>query len=99
MRKKTELVKFTKMSDYMATYHKSGLYTTFCYENETEKAIGVKAQKPNSYANLYDCFCYFPKSQVSLVENDFYIHDGPEIKYAIVPFWLYEAKCREGFIL
>lgn len=90
--------KFSKVSQWidggnMAT----GLYLFETIEKESEKAIAVPAQKPNQFGFLKPCACWFPKSQIQEVENDFYINAPKRV--FLVPDWLMKSKQNEGFEL
>lgn len=78
---------------------KSGFYLLEKVERETEKAIGFKAEKYNSYGNLKPATCWMPKSKVQAIVNDFYTAlDAPATMY-LVPDWLYNTKTAEGFVI
>lgn len=95
---KTQQANFTKVSEWIAAGNmNSGLYVLEHVERETDKAIGFKAEKYNSYGNLKPATCWMPKSKVKAVENDFYTN-GPARMY-LVPAWLFSAKSDEGYVL
>ena len=95
---KTQQANFTKVSEWIAAGNmNSGLYVLEHVERETDKAIGFKAEKYNSYGNLKPATCWMPKSKVKAVENDFYTN-GPARMY-LVPAWIFSAKSDEGYVL
>jgi len=75
----------------------TGFYLMENHERESDKAIAFKAQKFNSCANLKPATCWFQKSQVQEVENDFYTHGGKRM--FLIPVWLYRSKEAEGYVL
>ena len=91
--------KFTKVSEWV----KNGCFDTGMYlierdvTKETEKAIGLAAEKVNSCGNLKPATCFLPKSKVLRVQNDFYIN-GPKEAF-LIPEWLFKAKLAEGYSL
>lgn len=96
MKKQTNV--FTKASEWIAAGNmKTGLYLLECVERETEKAVGFKAEKHTEFGRPYSTTCWFPKSKLQEIENDFYV-SGPA-KMFLVPGWLYCAKTEEGFFL
>jgi hypothetical protein len=62
---------------------------------ETAKAFGVECLKINSCGNLKPAVCWFPKSKVASVQDDFYTHKSAS--NILVPGWLVSAKMAEGF--
>lgn len=95
---KTQQANFTKVSEWIAAGNmNSGLYVLEHVERETDKAIGFKAEKYNSYGNLKPATCWMPKSKVKAVENDFYTNGAARMY--LVPAWLFSAKSDEGFVL
>ncbi|MCB1876267.1 MAG: hypothetical protein KDH88_09860 [Chromatiales bacterium] len=94
----TKPATFTKVSEWIAAGNMAcGFY---CFESpvrETDKAIGIQAQKFNAAANLKPATCWFPRSQIQEVENDYYTN-GPVTMF-LVPRWLYDRKVAEGYTL
>ena len=86
---------FKKTSEYVA----AGAMQTGWFEitvvKSTEKAVAVECKKYNSFGNDYKSMTWFPKSQVIVMENDFYT-DTIGQKTTIAPGWLISAKQREG---
>lgn len=66
-------------------------------EKETEKAIAFPGVKFNSYGNPYNALIWFPKSQLTPVENDFYTDRIGETMY-LCPEWLYRKNPTVGEI-
>lgn len=88
--------KFGKVSEWVAAGNlKTGLYILEKAARETEKAIGFTCEKFNEFGNLKPATCWFPKSKLQRVQNDFY-RDGPPEMF-LVPSWLYSAKSDEGY--
>ena len=95
---KTQQADLTKVSEWVAAGGmRSGLYVLEHVERETDKALGFKAEKYNSYGNLQPSVCWMPKSKVKVVANDFYTN-GSSRMY-LVPAWLFRAKSDEGYVL
>lgn len=79
--------KFTLVSEWLKAGGMSlGLYLVEDYLYETEKAIAVKATQHNRAGNPYVGKAFLPKSQIQMVENDFYT-EGVK-KMLLVPGWL-----------
>ena len=96
--KKQAAAVFKKTSEWVAAGNlNTGLYCLERVERETDKAIGFKAQKYTEFGNLKPAICWFPKSKLQVVENDFYLN-GPK-KMFLVPAWLYGIKVDEGYEL
>ena len=90
--------KFKTISEWIeAGALNTGLILVSIIARESEKAIGIADQRYNKYGNPVPAICWFPKSQIQVVENDYYT-DGTTKNY-LVPAWLFEAKKREGFCL
>lgn len=91
--------RFAKVSEWIkAGNMASGLHLLGCEAaeiKETEKAFGFPCKRFNACANLKPAVCWFPKSKVSRVEDDFYTHKV-EVSL-LVPDWLMRAKAAEGF--
>lgn len=64
---------------------------------ETEKAVAFAVHHHNSSRDNAKSACWFPKSHVQKVLNDFY-SSAPEFLY-LVPEWLVNKKRLEGFDL
>lgn len=95
---KKQAITFTKASEWVAAGNmETGLYALERVERETEKAVGFKAEKHTEFGRPYSTICWFPKSKLQEIENDFYTA-GPA-KMFLVPAWLYRAKTDEGFFL
>ena len=97
---KKQAAVFKTTSEWVAAglYMNTGLYCMeWVVERETKKAIGFKAQKYTECGTLKPAVCWFPKSKLQVVENDFYLN-GPA-KMFLVPAWLYGIKVDEGFEL
>lgn len=62
----------------------------------TEKAVAVKATKVGE-RNTWETLAWFPRSQVELVQNDFYINIQAD--FVLVPDWLLQRKKAEGLDL
>jgi len=87
--------RFTKVSEYIAA---GALEVGFVLESptrETEKALGFKGVKFNSYGNAYDAVIWLPKSQLQKLENDFYTNDAPAVMW-FCPSWLYAKNPTLG---
>ena len=96
MTTKTEQRKFRKISEWIAAGNMaSGWYLLESVERETEKAVAFKAAKGNAHGYLAGCACWFPKSQIAEVQNDFYIHGAARM--FLVPGWLLRKKEAEGY--
>lgn len=90
--------KFQKISEWIdAGNMATGLYLFEKIERETEKAIAVPSLRPNQYGYLKPSQCWFPKSKIQEVENDYYT-SAPK-RVFLVPGWLMQAKQNEGFEL
>lgn len=88
---------FSKVSEWVAAGNmESGFYVLERIERESDKAIGFKAEKYNSFGNPKPAVCWMPRSKLQSVENDFYVN-GPSRMY-LVPAWLYRVKSDEGFV-
>ena len=86
---------FSKVSEYIAA---GALEVGFLLElptSETEKALGFKGVKFNSYGNAYDAVIWLPKSQLQKLENDFYTNDAPLVMW-FCPSWLYAKNPTLG---
>lgn len=76
----------------------SGWYLLEEPTRQTDNAVAFAVEKWNATATKqYTTDCWFPKSQVKKVKNDFYVH-GEDQMY-LVPVWLIKAKEQDGFIL
>lgn len=79
--------KFTKVSEWIkAGGMNLGLYLVEEILYETEKAIAVKATQFNRAGNPYTGKAFLPKSQIQVVDNDFYTEG--DLKMLLVPSWL-----------
>jgi hypothetical protein len=90
--------KFNTISQWInAGALNTGLMLVSTIAKESDKAIGIADQRYNQYGNAVPAICWFPKSQIQAVENDYYT-DGSTQNY-LVPAWLVDAKKRDGFCL
>lgn len=79
--------RFTKVSEWIAAGGMTlGLYLVEDYMYETEKAIAVRAMQFNRAGNPYLGKAFLPKSQIQIVENDFYTQGAARM--FLVPGWL-----------
>ena len=78
---------FAKVSEWVA----AGSFEVGCVLEspirETEKAVGFNGVKYNSYGNPYNAVIWLPKSQLQMLENDFYTNDAPPVMW-FCPSWL-----------
>lgn len=90
--------KFKKISEWInAGALTTGFMLVSNVAKESEKAIGIEDQRYNQYGNAVSAICWFPKSQIQAVENDYYTDNSAQ-NY-LIPEWLIDAKKREGFCL
>lgn len=91
------------MFNTVSEYIKAGGMETGFYvmpvARASDKAVAVNAEKYTATAlNTYKTLCWFPKSKVKVIRDDFYTDSmGQEV--ALVPSWLYRARSDEGFQL
>jgi hypothetical protein len=87
---------FSKVSEYINAGGMSlGLFLMESPAKETEKALAFSAVKMNACANPYQGLAWLPKSQLEVVENDFYTDRLGEKMY-LVPGWLYRKNFYHG---
>ena len=93
-----QAAKFSKISEWIAAGNMAtGFYILERVERETEKAIGFKAEKHNSFGNPKPATCWIARSVLQAVENDYYTNASTRM--FLVPAWLYSRKTDEGFVL
>jgi len=73
-------------------------YSLFSKEpyRTSAKAVCFKVRKFNSVGYLTDGYCWFPKSQLIRVVDDFYNDTRGQVAY-LIPTWLVDAKEKEGY--
>lgn len=84
----------TKTSEYVKVGFKAG----FLLESpvkETEKAIAFPCVKFTSCGNEYQGIAWLPKSQLKMLENDFYTNNAPSHMW-LCPEWLYRKNFSYG---
>lgn len=91
---------FTRVSQWIEAGHiDSGFDILGDVAGETPKAIGFHAEKWNRAANLFKTIAWFPKSQITRLENDYYTDPSHPKVYFMIPNWLLKAKRDEGYEL
>ena len=88
--------KISKVSEYIKRGGmSSGAYLLESPAKETEKALAFPGVKYNSYGNPYNGLIWFPKSQLTTLENDYYTNEAPAQMY-LCPEWLYRKNPTVG---
>ena len=86
--------KFKLVSEWISAGALSSGWAYYEAARETEKAVGVVAERFNAAGNPVEGMAWFPKSQLLAVSNDFY-RDGHKAGW-LIPAWLLESRRNQG---